>query len=96
MQLYRPLTALLLAALLVAPCAYSAPQWSDNRLSQGQSKKSSGSEITAGDAAAEARRLYGGRVLGVEQEGNGYRVRILQPSGRVIQVHIGSRGSDRR
>jgi hypothetical protein len=48
--------------------------------------------ISARDAASAASRQYGGRVLRVNADGNGYRVKLLQPSGRVIQVHIDERG----
>ena len=44
-------------------------------------------------AANAARNATGGRVLGVQQGGNpdnqnGYRVRILQPDGRVRSLHV--------
>lgn len=45
-------------------------------------------EISSSEAAARARSQYGGRVIKVQKQGRSYRVRLLQPSGRVITVTI--------
>ena len=42
----------------------------------------------AADAAREARRRYGGRVLAVGRVGDGYRVRLLLDDGRVVTVKV--------
>jgi len=46
------------------------------------------SEMTAREAAAQAKAQYGGKVLRVKKQGNTYKVRLLQKSGRVITVTI--------
>jgi hypothetical protein len=45
-------------------------------------------QLSASEAAAKARALYGGKVLKVSKHGNGYKVKLLQDSGRVITVTI--------
>jgi len=42
------------------------------------------------EAAERARSQYGGQVLKVSPEGNGYRVRLLQDDGRVVSVPVGN------
>ncbi len=45
--------------------------------------------LTAREAAARAKAMYGGKVLKVKRVGeNAFRVRLLQDSGRVINVVI--------
>ncbi|MDZ7783229.1 MAG: hypothetical protein U5K56_10005 [Halioglobus sp.] len=44
--------------------------------------------LTPAEAAAKARARHGGKVLKVQRKGDGYRVRLLQDSGRVITVTI--------
>jgi hypothetical protein len=44
--------------------------------------------ITAGEAAERVRKDTGGRVLSVEDGGNGYRVRVLTPKGEVRVVSV--------
>lgn len=39
-------------------------------------------------AARRAQRLFGGRVLAVQEVESGFRVRLLQPDGRVKSVRI--------
>lgn len=46
------------------------------------------SQITAREAAARAKAQYGGKVLRVRKQGDVYKVRLLQESGRVITVSI--------
>ena len=48
----------------------------------------SSSQMTAREAAAQAKAQYGGKVLRVRKQGNVYKVRLLQKSGRVITVTI--------
>lgn len=44
---------------------------------------------SAGQAAEQARRQSGGRVLSTERQGNqGYRVKVLTPQGRVRKIDV--------
>lgn len=47
--------------------------------------------VTAAQGAAEARRQTGGRVLSVQQQGGGFRVKVLTDSGKVRVVKIPGR-----
>jgi hypothetical protein len=47
--------------------------------------------VTAAQAAAEARRQTGGRVLAVKPNGGGYRVKVLTGSGEVRVIKIPGR-----
>jgi starvation-inducible outer membrane lipoprotein len=80
-------TARLLCILLLAGCALSAVPVTAVHAQQGQgAQKQSG--LTAQEAAAKARARYGGKVLKVTRKGDGYQVRLLQDSGRVVTVTI--------
>ena len=57
-------------------------------MAQGSKAKEQRVQLTARQAAAQARAQYGGKVLKVRRQGNGYTVRLLQDSGRVITVTI--------
>lgn len=48
-------------------------------------------EIGEARAAAIAARNSGGKVLKVKRQGDGYRVKVLQPSGRVKNLWIDAR-----
>lgn len=76
------LCTLLLATALVgvstAPTAEARPVYAN----------ADSSQMTAREAAAQARAQYGGKVLRVRKQGNVYKVRLLQKSGRVITVTI--------
>ncbi|MBW2422092.1 MAG: hypothetical protein JRH19_26405 [Deltaproteobacteria bacterium] len=58
-----------------------------------------GAPAAADDAAQAAARIaeqqYGGRVLKVEREEGAYRVKLLQPSGKVKIVRVPDRDPDR-
>ena len=43
---------------------------------------------SAAQAADQARRQTGGRVLSVQEKGGGYEVKVLTPSGEVRSVFI--------
>ncbi len=45
-------------------------------------------DIGEARAAAIAARNSGGKVLKVKRQGNGYKVKVLQPSGRVKNVWV--------
>lgn len=75
-------TAMLLG-LLVAPLAASEAEARPRPAAEQQQK-----QLTAREAAQRARAQYGGRVLKVTRQGNNFRVRLLQESGRVITVTI--------
>ena len=79
--------ARLLCILLLGGCALSAVPVTAVYAQQGQgAQKQSG--LTAQEAAAKARARYGGKVLKVTRKGDGYQVRLLQDSGRVVTVTI--------
>ena len=44
--------------------------------------------LSAGQAANRAQSMHGGKVLKVSREGNYFRVKLLQKSGRVITVKV--------
>lgn len=46
------------------------------------------SQLTAREAAAQARAQHGGKVLRVRKQGNVYKVRLLKKDGRVITVTV--------
>jgi hypothetical protein len=56
-----------------------------------QHHKGSRGGVTAAQAAAEARRQTGGRVLSVKPNGGGYRVKVLTGSGEVRVIKISGR-----
>jgi uncharacterized membrane protein YkoI len=90
--LVRRLTLAVLMSLLVAAGA----QAQSGRSSQGDDgPPARGRQYADPDRAANAaRKETGGRVLGVEGENRdgrpGYRVRVLQPDGRVRSLHYDS------
>jgi len=57
-----------------------------------------GAPASAEDAAQAAARIaeqqYGGRVLKVEKKEGGYRVKLLQPSGKVKIVRVPDPGDN--
>ncbi len=61
--------------------------------SRGAGNKASASQqtkLSPRQAASKAKARYGGKVLKVTPAGRGYKVRLLQDSGRVITVTIGA------
>jgi len=89
-RLRNSLLALALVMLslngLIAP-VHAEPR-RDPGAAQGQSSGKKAASLTPAEAAARARARYGGKVIKVQRKGNGYRVRLLQDSGRVITVTI--------
>jgi starvation-inducible outer membrane lipoprotein len=80
-------TARLLCLLLLAGWALAVVPVPAVQAQQGQgAQKQAG--LTAQEAAAKARARYGGKVLKVTRKGDGYQVRLLQDSGRVVTVTI--------
>ena len=69
---------LLLCTTIGAPQAYAKPK--------ANAEQRSG--ITAQEAARKAKSQYGGKVLKVSRAGNGYKVKLLLQSGRVMTVTI--------
>jgi hypothetical protein len=53
---------------------------------------SGGGAASPGEAAEQARRQTGGRVLSVVRAGGGYQVKVLTPRGEVRLVFIPARG----
>jgi uncharacterized membrane protein YkoI len=82
------LTLVALVSLLAATNA----QAQSGRSSRGDDGRASSRQYADPDRAANAaREATGGRVLGVQGENRdgrpGYRVRVLQPDGRVRSLH---------
>lgn len=77
------LGTLALVCLLVAPL--TAPDAEARPRAVAEEKKK---QLTAREAARRAQAQYGGRVLKVTRQGNNFRVRLLQDSGRVLTVTI--------
>jgi hypothetical protein len=51
-----------------------------------------GGAASAAQAAEQARRQTGGRVLSVQERGGGWEVKVLTPSGEVRSVFIPAGG----
>lgn len=73
--------ALFTVALLGAA---AAPEAQARQLAASEQK----SQLTARQAAQKAKAQYGGKVIKVRRQGDNFRVRLLQKSGRVITVTI--------
>lgn len=59
---------------------------------QHQNEKKKRTPLTTPQAARQAQKIYGGKVLSVTQTGrNAYQVKLLQPNGRVKVVIIPTR-----
>jgi len=82
----------LVLVLLIAGAVSGNAQADDSRRDRqrGQDRQQQG--ISASQAAERARRQYGGEVLKVQHDGNGYRVKLLLPSGIVKSVYIPAGG----
>jgi hypothetical protein len=80
----------LLAMLTVALTLTCLPAAADRGHGNGTGSDNNG--ISAEQAAAVVSRAYGGRVVSVKPEGNGYKVRVLLEGGRVKTVQVDSRG----
>lgn len=83
---------LMLAVLVSLLAAAGGAQAQSGRSSRGDDGRASSRQYADPDRAANAaREATGGRVLGVEGENRdgrpGYRVRVLQPDGRVRSLH---------
>ena len=48
--------------------------------------------LSPAQAAAQAERQYGGRVLKIRRDGDRYNIKLLQESGHVIHVSIDANG----
>lgn len=46
------------------------------------------SQMTARQAAAQAKAIHGGKVLRVRKQGRDFKVRLLKESGRVVTVTV--------
>ncbi len=80
------LMALVLAAALAVPAASAAP-----RDKERPAREAATAAASPDRAAARARQLTGGRVLGVQGTGPVYRVRVLEAGGRVRTIDIDTR-----
>ncbi|MFK7975901.1 MAG: hypothetical protein AB8C02_07170 [Halioglobus sp.] len=81
-QLSKLLCTTLLATLLLG-ATLSAPVEARSSFMVAQN-----SQMSAREAAAQAKAQHGGKVLRVRKQGNVYKVRLLQKSGRVITVTV--------
>lgn len=81
-------TILSIAILLFAAAA--TPVWAaDGRGRSGERGNGGGQGgVSAGQAAETVRQQTGGRVLSVDENGGGYRVKVLTPSGEVRSVKV--------
>lgn len=80
-----PVVLLTLAAL-AGPASTAAAPPAGMRPGQG------GGGSPAAQAAEQARRQTGGRVLSVREKGGGYEVKVLTPSGEVRSVFVSAVG----
>jgi len=79
----------LIAILTLTLAAQSG--WSgDHGRGKGGKDRDRGAQggLTVEQAAIEARRQTGGRILAVQREGGGYRVKVLTGSGEVRAIKI--------
>ncbi len=78
----QAICALLISSLLLwaIPVTDAVAQKSGEKQQQGG--------MSAREAADKARAQHGGKVLKVTRKGKGYRVKLLQDSGRVITVTV--------
>jgi hypothetical protein len=81
----RSLLAAVLAVALALPCAPAFAERNHGGSDNGG--------VSAEQAAAVVSRAYGGRVVSVKQEGNGYKVRVVLDGGRVKTVQVDSHGN---
>lgn len=84
----RP-TILSIAVLVIAVAM--TPAWAaEGRGRSGErgNQGGQGGGMSAGQAAETVRRETGGRVLSVDENGGGYRVKVLTPSGDVRSVKV--------
>ncbi len=74
---YLTKVLLLSIGLSLAPVSQVAAQQKSGRAVENKSQ-----------AADEARKAVNGRVLKVDKKNNGYRVKVLKKSGRVVSVDV--------
>ncbi len=75
---------LLVSALFLAVTEVQAKQPKQTRQQSQQTQQS----LTAAQAAAKAKARHGGTVLKVSPRGQGFRVKLLTDSGRVMTVMV--------
>jgi starvation-inducible outer membrane lipoprotein len=78
----RLLCTLLLSGFMLAALPVGGVQAQQGKPGQKQSG------LTAQEAAARAQSRFGGKVLKVTRSGGGYKVKLLQDSGKVVTVTI--------
>lgn len=76
------LCKLLLASLLVLAMPVAAVAAKPPKATEQQPR------MSAQEAASRARAQHGGKVLKVSRDKDGYRVKLLLDSGRVVTVNI--------
>jgi starvation-inducible outer membrane lipoprotein len=88
---YRYASLLLALSLLLTPPIALAKQKPASQSGQSRveaTQKADKGGMTARQAAAQAQARHGGKVLKVSRNKGGYKVRLLQDSGRVITVQV--------
>ncbi|NMP31216.1 PepSY domain-containing protein [Thalassotalea sp. M1531] len=78
------LVCVVISLLSVASYSANTAPYADKKQNSQKHKKS----ISAGQAASMVKAKFGGKVLKVQSSGNGYRVKILKPDGRIISVFV--------
>ena len=78
----------LVCTLLPVAEVQAKPPKEQHQTRENKNQKQEQHVLTAAEAAARARARHGGKVLKVSPQGEGYRVKLLTDSGRVLTVTI--------
>lgn len=81
----------LLSVVLVLTCSLTIVSTVNAAPVQAHYQLNKKQGISAAQAATIAARSSGGKVLKVNRQGDGYRVKVLQPSGRVKNIWVDAR-----
>ncbi len=73
--------------LATTPTATAQPYFDKQQGGQSRSKG-----VTAQQAAKKVQSRFGGKVLKVQQSGNGYRVKLIKKDGRIVSVFVDGSG----
>jgi uncharacterized membrane protein YkoI len=79
---------LLLCSALLLSAQPSLAMASADRLFKPFWQLAQNTPLTAKQAAKLAEKKFGGRVLNIKPQGDNYRIKLLQESGRVIHVIV--------
>ena len=86
----RPLKLRLCSALFITLVLFVSLSATDSYAQSQKNQPSKNEKIgmTAKQAAAQAKSDHGGKVLKVTRDREGYKVKLLQDSGRVVIVKV--------